>query len=192
VYLANAASDDIRDLGLTKARATATIAMTTATLYDLPADFHSYIPNTAYANARVDGFDLPTDEQTWAFLSASGAGDAVYRARFIGGQLEILNPVDGVSLTLEYVSAYPWEDSEGTAKPLATADTDVWRLDDRLMKMAVKWRWKKEKGLEDWQQDAALYQRYVNTLRGRQGAKALLFGEPGFFDPAPYTNLWVA
>lgn len=191
VYLANAASDEIRDLGLSRARKTGTVVMTTATLYDLPSDFYAYVPDTAYADSRADGFDLPTDPQSWAFLTASGAGDGVCRARFIGGQLEIMNPVAGEEVTFQYVSSCPWETSSGTPQERASADTDVWLLDDRLVKLSVKWRWKKEKGLEDWKDDAALFGRYVNSLRGRQGAKTLTFGEPMFRDGSPYTNLWV-
>ena len=85
VYLANAASDEIRELGLSGTRRTGTVTLTADTEYALPSDFHAYIPNTAYADSRVDGVDLPTTPQTWAFLRASGVSDAVYRARFIAG-----------------------------------------------------------------------------------------------------------
>lgn len=95
-------------------------------------------------------------------------------------------------MTFEYVSSYPWQDGSGTAKAIADADTDVWQLDDRLLKLATKWRWKKEKGIEDWQVDQQLYQRHANLLRGRDGgAKALLFGDPVWSAPTPYTNLWI-
>ena len=59
VYLANAASDEIRELGLSGARRLATVSLTTDTEYPLPDDFLAYVPNTAYADARVDGVELP-------------------------------------------------------------------------------------------------------------------------------------
>lgn len=95
-------------------------------------------------------------------------------------------------MTFEYVSSYPWQDGSGMPKASATADTDVWTLDDRLIKLATKWRWKKEKGIEDWQVDQQLYQRHANLLRGRDaGSKAIRFGAMTYHVPPPYTNLWV-
>ena len=96
----------------------------------------------------------------------------------------------GETITFEYESAHPWL-SGATPAETATSDTDVWRLDRRLLILGVKWRWKKEKGLEDWQVDAQQYQGYVNILRGRnEGARTLCFGDAPRPDYAPYTRLY--
>lgn len=102
-----------------------------------------------------------------------------------------MQPASGQTITYEYMSAYPWRAS-GVNQEIATADTDEWRLDRRLLVMGVKWRWKKEKGMDDWQADFAAYQKYVNTLRGRnEGARTIRFGEVGDYVPSPYTNLYI-
>ena len=99
---------------------------------------------------------------------------------------------DRETLTFEYISSYPWESDGGTPKETPTSDTDVWLLERRLMIAAVKWRWKKEKGVDDWQADVQAYQRYLGLLRGRDGgAKALQFGDASRCPPEPYTPLWV-
>jgi hypothetical protein len=105
----------------------------------------------------------------------------------------MLGDVNGETLTFEYISSYPWESDGGTPKETPTADTDIWLLDRRLIVAAIKWRWKKEKGVDDWQADAQAYQRYSGLLRGRDGgAKALQFGGPPRYTTDPYTPLWIS
>ena len=129
--------------------------------------------------------------QAWAMLNATGVGITEHRARLLD-TLKMLGDVNGETLTFEYISSYPWESDGGTPKETPTSDTDVWRLDRRLMIAAVKWRWKKEKGVDDWQADVQQYQRYLGLLRGRDGgAKALQFGDASRCPPEPYTPLWV-
>lgn len=105
----------------------------------------------------------------------------------------MLGDVNGETLTFEYISAFPWENAGGTAIESATSDSDVWLLDRRLLTLGVKWRWKKEKGVEDWSVDQQLYARQLAAVRGRDGgSKAIIFGDPAGHDYGPYTDLWVS
>lgn len=190
LHLANAASDEIREIGLTGARKFASVALDGSGSYSLPSDFHAYIPDTAWIGSRK--VDVPVTPQEWAQLLANGLGLYEQRARFIDA-VKMLGEVSGETLTYEYVSAFPWQSDAMLAKELATADTDVWLLDRRLLVAGVKWRWKKEKGVEDWSTDMQIAQRYLNTLRGRDGgSKTLIVGEPYFVQPEPYANLWIS
>ena len=129
VALANAASDDIRELGLTGVVRQGSIALTGAGSYALPDDFLAYVPDTAWVDSRK--VDLPVTPQDWAFLNATGVSESDIRARFLSA-LKTVGDASGDTLTYEYVSAYPWSAS-GVAKELATADTDDWLLDRRLI-----------------------------------------------------------
>lgn len=189
VHLANATSDDIREAGLVGARKFASIALDGSGSYTLPADFHAYISDTAWIGSRK--VDFPTAPQAWAFLNATGLGLYQHRARILDA-LKMLGDANGETLTFEYVSAYPWQNASTVAIETATSDSDVWLLDRRLLTLGVKWRWKKEKGVEDWATDQQLYQRHLSALRGRDGgSKALTFGGPQNVEPVPYTNLWI-
>ena len=189
LHLANAESDSLRDLGLVQLRDSASIILTTDTDYALPEDFYSYISDTAYSGNHAA--DLPTSPQAWTLLNAFGGAGPQHRVRFIGDRVHVMEPVAGETITYEYLSAYPWR-AGSVNQELATADTDEWRLDRRLLVMGVKWRWKKEKGMEDWQADFAAYQKYVSTVRGRnEGAKTLFFGECGEYIPHPYTDTYI-
>lgn len=187
VALANAASDDISELGLSGARRFASIALDGSTgSYALPTDFLAYVPDTAYVGSQK--VDFPVTPQEWADPFQTGYPQ--WRSRIMQGL--VTTESGPATMVFEYLSSYPWEASDNTPLREATADTDRWLLDDRLLKLAIKWRWKKEKGIEDWQVDQQLYQRQVNLLRGRDGgAKALQFGDPAYFFPAPYTPTWV-
>lgn len=124
-------------------------------------------------------------------MQAIGGEAPGYRVRFIGGRVHVLDPVDGETITYEYLSAFPWR-AGSVNQELATADTDEWRLDRRLLALGVKWRWKKEKGMDDWQADQQLYQRHLSMLRGRdEGAKTIMFGDPLHMSLEPYARLWV-
>lgn len=92
---------------------------------------------------------MPTTPQEWTHDAATGAPGIPYKVRFIGSRVHVADPIDGETITYEYISSYPWQAS-GVNQELATADTDEWRLDRRLLTLGVKWRWKKEKGIEDW------------------------------------------
>lgn len=189
LYLANAASDELRDLGLVQARRTASLFLTAATSYTLPEDFYSYVSDTAMVGTRP--VELPTTADQWAYGTALGNAGARYRVRFLADGVSVLAPQTGDTITYEYVSSYPWT-AASVGQEQATADTDVWELDRRLLTMAVKWRWKKEKGMEDWQTDQAMFAAYVNKLRARNaGARTLQFTARDVSAPEPYADTWV-
>lgn len=144
---------------------------------------------------RLETVCLPTHPAEWATWKSSGTlpGDTTY-CRILGDRLEVLNPTAGEVLRFEYVSSAPWTAGDGvTPKETASLDTDLWQPDRRLLTLAVKWRWKKEKGLSDWQIDAQEFGSYANALRGRDnGARTITFSQGDWQPPAPYTNLWVS
>lgn len=153
------------------------------------------MPDTARVVGRLETVCLPTNPAEWATWKSSGTlpGDTTY-CRILGDRLEVLNPVAGKVLRFEYVSSSPWTAGDGvTPKEVATLDTDLFQPDRRLLILATKWRWKKEKGLPDWQIDAQEFTNYANALRARDaGSRALMFDAGDWMPPAPYTNLWVA
>jgi hypothetical protein len=162
--------------------------------HGLPTDFRQYVPETAYIVGNAQRVYWPTDPSDWAVLKAGFIDPgALLVVRIIGGYLYLHEPPAGEVLTFEYQSNALFSDTTGfTFKQRITADTDVWLLDDDLLMMNFKWRWKKEKGIDDWQVDAAEWQTYVRNYMGEtRGARALIFGRPTEHGAVePYTNLW--
>jgi len=171
-------------------RKTQTYTLTTSTTYPLPTDFGSFIPGTMYQHGRWDMVDIPTNEQVWALLnSIVGVASLPVRARIIAGQLNILNPQSGATLNVEYVSNCPITSASGTPQQIFLADTDIWLLDDRMFQLELKWRFKKEKGL-DWQSDQIEADTKRAQVRGRdQGNSHIIPNQVGA-NGEPYANLW--
>lgn len=193
-YIANAASDLIREDDLQELRRTATFTLSVAPSYTLPADWLGYVPDTAYIQGRLDPVILPTTAEEWQMMLASGISPGIYvRARFLQNTLQVIDPTPGDVLQMEYVSSSAWTALDGTPKERATVDSDNCVFDFRLMVDCTKWMWKKEKGLPDWEVDQQKYLRQANAVRARNtGARTIVMGGPSLaYDNVPYTNLWV-
>lgn len=199
-----------RDLSLQKLVKQAEIDLTNGTAtaqdmvftYALPSDFYSLVSDTVYQAGRIDPAMMPTTSPAWAYLnSRSGpAGMRVY-CRFINDRLYVFSPENAQTLSFEYISNKPIQQvTPSTPQPSPnptylqqfTNDADIWLLDDPLFEMAVKWRYKREKGIEGWQEDKSDYQLYENEVRGRDGGAQTIY-PPGLWpNPGePFTNLWV-
>lgn len=199
-----------RDLQLQKMVRQARISLANGTptdddrifTYALPSDFYRVTPDTVYQFGRVDPAQLPTPAPTWAYLrSRSGPQQLRVRCRFIQDRLYVFSPDASQYLDFEYISNGPIQKYLG-AQPLPSAnpvyiaqfsnDKDIWTLDDPCFEMAVKWRYKREKGIEGWQEDQKDYQLYENELRGRDaGAQTIYWPDMWPWPGVPYTNLWV-
>jgi hypothetical protein len=169
--------------------------------YALPTDFYSLVPDTVYQFGRVDPAQLPTPPSTWAYLrSRSGPQELRVRCRFIDNLLYVFSPDATQFLDFEYISNAPIQPATLTQGPTSATppnitqfvtDADIWLLDDPLFEMDVKWRYKREKGL-DWQDDRQDYQLYENEVRARDGGAQTIYQPENWPWPGePFTNLWV-
>jgi hypothetical protein len=195
VAIAQVANLEIQELGLQLMHATWALTLTTATSYDLPTGFVGFVPNTMYQHGRWDQVDLPTTPDVWAMLtSIVGIASLPVRARIYGGVLHIINPTAGAVINAEYITnvSVLGGTSGFDLQSTFLADTDNYRLDDRLFQLEVKWRFKQEKGLPDWQvalQDAA---NRRNTVRARESGNSTITPNRETVTGQPYANLWVA
>jgi hypothetical protein len=177
-------------------RTAGTLTMTTATEYDLPTDLRYIIPDTFNAQDDERYVVFPTDDSTWwYFKSRSTQSGLRYKMRVAGGKLQVESPQSGMVLIYEYLSKnLVLSTGSSTAdKERFTADDDTFLLDDDLLIMDVKWRYKRELGIEGWQTDAQDFARYEKTHRSKEsGSGTLHFGETDHTEIAePYTNLYV-
>lgn len=78
----------------------------------------------------------------------------------IGDQIQV-KPTPEATETLKYyyLSDKIWLDNDGsTTRAALTEDTDVFRIDERVLKLGAIWRWRQGKGL-DYAEDMQNYQR---------------------------------
>lgn len=193
--LANIAARALREGDFQEIIATGTVAMTAATDYALPTGFLSIVPDTMRVENSMEVLDFPANVSRWADIKyAGGPSAAPIDARIIGDRLHVANPRNGVNLKFEYITKYPITSSGGTPKELFTADNDIWIMDDQLFYLDVRWRFKKEKGIGDWQIDVQELGVQAKNVRGRNRSARTIVPAPAIpvDTNEPYTNLWVS
>jgi hypothetical protein len=136
--------------------------------------FDRFVNDTMFnrtAGWRIRG---PVSSQEWQSIqSTSVAG--LDRAFYIRQGNIYMTPIPtaGDSIYFEYVATQWCESSGGTGQTAFAADTDVCRLDERLMKMALVYRFRQAKGLPHIEH-LARFEKYLKNLLLSDGSKAVI------------------
>ncbi len=128
----------------------------------------------------------PLSDAEWQQLKALTVTGPRYQYRIRGAHL-LVNPTPtaGYTWAFEYISTNWLLGSDGTTyKQYATQDDDTILLPEDLVLMGLRWRWKKEKGL-DYAEDFESYEMQVKTELGRDGGKRTLRMDGGEQDARP-------
>lgn len=163
-------------------------------LRDIATNGFLYIKNQTMwdRSTRLPIFG-PLSASEWQSIKAVVSTGPRYRYRIRGNKL-LVNPTPpaGSSWYFEYVSKH-WilDGDSGDGKRLFTKDTDLVCLPEELVLLGVRWRWKKEKGLE-YAEDFREYEMQVKDALTRDGSKPVLnMGrdplrelKPGIFVPS--------
>lgn len=136
---------------------------------------------------RTDKLPIPQMHSTlWQRYKATVNASPRYRYRIRGGKLLMTpTPTAGHSVYFEYVSKN-WILSADllTYRSAFTLDTDTLLLPEELLKMGLRWRWKKEHGLE-YAEDFRDYEALVADALGRDGGKPVIHLDGGFPQARP-------
>lgn len=128
----------------------------------------------------------PLDAREWQALKAFAGTGPYYQYRIRSGDL-LINPIPpaGESWAFEYVTDAWITSSDGlTYKRAFTDDSDLLLLPESLAVMGLRWRWKKEKGLE-YAEDLRTYEMQVKDALGRDGGKDVLHMDRAGQDARP-------
>lgn len=125
---------------------------------------------------RTDKLPVPKIHSTlWQRFKATVNASPRYQYRIRGGKL-LMTPTPDASHSLyfEYISKNWILGADGTTyKSAFTLDTDTFLLPEELVKMGLRWRWKKEKGLE-YAEDFRDYEMQIADALGRDGGKSVI------------------
>jgi hypothetical protein len=149
--------------------------------YTLPTDFRSPVDNTLWDRSRFWSMRGPQSPQQWQLYKSSVIGRASIQRRFrfrqINGVMVFsIDPVptdNGSQLVFEYVSNGWCQSSGGTRQTLWQADTDTGLLDEYLIKLGLKWRVLRRKGMS-YSEELDEYEREVSKAMSKDGAAAML------------------
>jgi hypothetical protein len=145
---------------------------------------------TIWSRARHLPVAGPMDARQWQAMKAIFVNGPYYRYRIRAGRF-LVNPIPpaGEAWAFEWVTNHWILDADGTTtKSAFTADTDTMRIPESLLLMGLRWRWKKEKGLE-YAEDMRTYEAQVSDALSRDGGKPTLHldapsrttAQPGIF-----------
>jgi hypothetical protein len=141
--------------------------------YDLPADFGREVGDTVYGAARYSQLRGSLTPGDWSRQRNVLPGLGFYRFRIFGSPLKLnLTPTPQVveNIVLEYQTTN-WVTNAGVPKATYTNDDDVSLVPEALMKLGLKWRIRRAKGM-DYSEEFDAYE----TIRAQRLAQALQFG----------------
>lgn len=148
-------------------------------------DLARFVDGTFWNRTRRRPFVGPLSPQDWQRMKATTAlaNSDMFTVR--GGDILMSpTPTAGHTFAYEYVSTQWCESSGGTDQSVWTADTDVGLLDERLMKLGIIWRFKKQRGLA-FDADYSLWDFAVHNALGQEAPHGLIdmSGAPGPLRP---------
>lgn len=140
-----------------------------------PNGFRTIRNETFFDRTTRITVDGPIGDKEWQALKSTVVTGPKYQYRIRGNKL-LANPVPAAGNTwaFEYLSNNWITDSAGvTYKQYFTADTDLVLLPEDILILGLRWRWKREKGL-DYAEDFRTYESQVNNALGNDGGKRTL------------------
>ena len=143
---------------------------TAAQVSAVPADWNRFISNSFFNRSTRRSVIGPITPQQWQAIQAQPQLNRVFLA-FIerDGQFLITpSPSANEEIAYEYVSKNWARSAAGVPQDSFLADTDGTYLDERLIGLGVRWRWKAANGL-DYGEDYRTYQTERNQKMARDG-----------------------
>ena len=194
VAIANRAAYEIMNFyNWTELRRSAEINLNdTDVSYDLPADYQSFIPDSAWETDGSRKVDVPVPDAEWyqyKFSSLTSSG--IIRARFYGKKLEVAEPFVGGKISFEYISGYPILNSLNEQKQTFTEDTDTWLLDDQLLILGIQAHWQQTKMMPTYSEHMGNYMVKMAEAISRSNQGQTIGGSSELLRRDPYTKLWV-
>lgn len=142
-----------------------------------PASFRYIINDTIWDRTRKQPI-YPLDGADWQAINATVSAAPPYRYRLRGGNLLVTpTPSAGLSWYWEYMSR-AWIMNGANQVQYFAADTDTMLLPEDLVVMGVRWRYKKEKGLE-YAEDFNTYEIQVKQQLAEEQPRKHLTMNPG-------------
>ena len=163
-----------------------------------PYGFQYAIEDSLYDRTERRPLFGPRNAPRWQESEALPQTGPFYSYRIWQGYFYLQPaPPAGHTIAFEYASDFAILAADGTSwKKRFTVDTDTFALDEDLLLLGLRWKWKKEKGLA-FATEKLDYESLLAQAMGNDGAKAELHLDgrgdgdirPGIFVPAGNWNL---
>lgn len=157
-----------------------------------PAGYISILNGTIFSRTQQLPSYGPLSAIEWQQLKAMPVSGPYYKYRIWQQQLWLYPaPPAGHTYAFEYSSTYAILAADlVTYKPYFTADDDTCLLPDTLLLRGLRWKWKKEKGLE-YDEEFVEYEALVaKALAGDKTAPVLYGNDP--INAGVKPGIWVS
>lgn len=141
----------------------------------IPDDLDRWIANSMFDRSTMREVLGPITPQQWQAIKAQPQLNRVFLAWRERGGISYMTPTPsmGDTIAYEYITKNWVEAVNGDLKASFTADTDMPRLSARIIKLGIRWRFLKSKGI-DYSQDFDTYQRQLQTEQSKDGGNGKL------------------
>lgn len=186
-YLNDAAAMVAFDSGhdWTKLKTLATITGDGASLaFDMPTDYRRMLKKTALwpSATPYSPYTHYADTDNWLGMLSQAFPPLTGAWTLIGDQIHIrvggsTSPMaDATTAQYYYVSSKFAKDVGGTPKAVFTADDDTFRLDERVLKLALIYRWK-QGHMQDYAEELSDYENALSEqVGGDKGSNMFAVG----------------
>jgi hypothetical protein len=144
--------------------------------WDLPEDYDRLpVAQQIWTSRLTTPLRQVQDQDEWLGLQVRYLSQAPLGSwTLLGGQV-VFNPVlaSGETAQFYYMTNLICADSDGATKTAFTADDDTFRLDERLLRQGIIWRWKQLKGLP-FEVPMFEYQSLLERRITRDGARTVI------------------
>lgn len=154
-----------------------------ATAFNFPDDYDRMVKKTDLHSASWQsvGFRPARDLDNWLWLTDTGIVGAPGDWTIYGGQLRVTPAMPaGETARFFYISNLIVAPASGDNKTTFTADTDTFRLSERVLRLGAVWRWRADRRME-YAEDMANYEIALGEEIGKdRGSKILTMGRRTF------------
>lgn len=146
--------------------------------FSLPTDYDRMLVKASVWSSSLETALSPiTSLDKWLELDVQSFDFVVNAWTIYGGQMNIKPALaTGVTAKYYYQSNLIVAPASGSNKVAFTADDDSFRLDERLLKLGIIWRWKEQKG-QSYAEPMADYEELKERLVARdRGSRMMRIG----------------
>ncbi len=148
------------------------------TAWDLPSDYDRMLTKAQVWSSSLETPLSPiSDRDKWLGLDVQSYDYVINAWIIYGGQMHIKPALaSGVTAKYFYQSSLLVTPDSGSNKAEFTLDSDVFRLNERLLKLGMIWQWRANKGLP-YVEDMSTYERLLDKLGTRdKGSRMIRLG----------------
>ena len=146
--------------------------------FALPADYDRQLDKSQLWSTSLETPLSPiSDRDEWLGLDIKSFDFIINAWIIYAGEIHIKQPLASAVEVKYFYQSNLWGLNGATPISEFTADTDTFRIDERLLKLGIIWKWREMKGLP-YAEDLATYERLLAKLAMRdKGSRIYRLGK---------------